>query len=600
MNRKVLSLLLSLIVTMFLIIKFSLEPLYSIIILVLGSILINYSIKHMKKKYNKLSLITSIVLSVIYVVCDSIEKTSLINIFNRYLLLNLAGYFIIFYYSISYLFMFTDKYKKTKEEDRKIYLGNKEILSTSRFSFLINFGLFFIINLLFLIKFYPGILTFDSYNELMQAKGVIPLMNNHSVLHSSILMLFVKFGMLFKSVNLGVFLYMIFQNALVSLTFAYILYFMAKEKVPILFRVGAVLFFAFHPINIFYTISLWKDILFSLSIVIYSILIYYYNNNKLEYFNNKKNIVLFILVSILVMYLRNNGVYIVILNLIVLFILNRNNYKKILPIFLSIIGIFFISKLIIFNCLNIKDFEIKETLSFQSQSISRIYKYDYNKLTKKEKSEIEKFYSKDVGKVYNPIISDNTKNELNQEYLLKHKGDYFKLNVKLFFKHNKRYLESFVNNNYGYYYINTYYPSIILQQNDEQGIKHAHIDFLFIMLFLVLIGLFVLLTLLWNLKNKNNILLLGLLIPVALSISFNIRDNALVSLLFNVGFYVTITFLTILYNIKNKNSIVYYVPVIILWVSLLFAPVYAEFRYIYPIFLLVPVFIGMTFKKIDE
>ncbi|MBO5530201.1 MAG: hypothetical protein J5970_02265 [Bacilli bacterium] len=594
-----LSLLLSLIVTMFLIIKFNLEPLYLVVILVLGSILINYSLKHSKKKYNKLSIITSIVLSIIYVICDSLEKTSFINIFNRYLLLNLSGYFVIFYFSITNLFMFIDKYKKNKIEDKKIYIGNLEILSTSRFSFLVNFILFFLINILFLIKFYPGLLTYDSYNELMQAKGVIPLMNNHSILHSSILMLFVKFGLLFKSVNIGVFLFLIFQTALVSLTFSYILYFMAKEKVPVLFRVFAALFFLFHPINIFYTISLWKDVLFSLSFIIYSILIYYYSKDK-DYFNNKKNIIIFIIVSLLVMYFRNNGVYVVILSLLVLFILNRSNYKKILPIFLSIIGLFFISKLIIFNALNIKDYEIKETLSFPSQSIARIYKYDNNKLTNKEKKEIEKFYSKKIGEVYKPIISDNTKNELKQEYLLKHKGDYLKLNFKLFFKYNKRYLESFINNNYGYYYMNTYYPSIIIDQTDEQGIKHAHIDFLFVMLFLVLIVLFVLLTLLWNLKNKSNILLFGLLIPVALSMPFKIHDNALVSLLFNIGFYVTITFLTLLYNIKNKNNIWYYIPVIILWVSILFSPVFAEFRYLYPVFLLIPVFIGLTMKKVDD
>ena len=143
-------------------------------------------------------------------------------------------------------------------------------------------------------------------------------------------------------------------------------------------------------------------------------------------------------------------------------------------------------------------------------------------------------------------------------------------------------------------------PSIIIDQTDEQGIKHAHIDFLFVMLFLVLIVLFVLLTLLWNLKNKSNILLFGLLIPVALSMPFKIHDNALVSLLFNIGFYVTITFLTLLYNIKNKNNIWYYIPVIILWVSILFSPVFAEFRYLYPVFLLIPVFIGLTMKKVDD
>ena len=91
-----------------------------------------------------------------------------------------------------------------------------------------------------------------------------------------------------------------------------------------------------------------------------------------------------------------------------------------------------------------------------------------------------------------------------------------------------------------------------------------------------------------------------LLLPIILSMSSSIRDNALISLLFNIGFYVTITFLLLIYNIKNKKNIVYYIPTIILWVSILFSPVYSEFRYLYALFLLVPIFIGITMKKIDE
>ena len=237
--------------------------------------------------------------------------------------------------------------------------------------------------------------------------------------------------------------------------------------------------------------------------------------------------------------------------------------------------------MIIFDLCNIKDYEIKETLSFPSQSIARIYKYDYDKLTKKEKNQIELFYTNKIGEVYNPIISDNTKNLLDQEYLLKHKKEYFKLNMSLFFKHSKRYIESFVSNNYGYYYMNSYYPSIILQTNDEAGVKHVKVDTLYVLLFFVLIFVLLLLIMLWNLKEKRNILLFMLLLPIILSMSSSIRDNALISLLFNIGFYVTITFLLLIYNIKNKKNIVYYIPTIILWVSILFSPVYSEFRYLY-------------------
>lgn len=599
MDKRIVSLLLSLIVTFFLIIKFNIEPMFSLFILVLSYILLYYSINHRKKKYDKLSIIVSLVLSIIYMICDSIEKTSFISIFNRYTLLNLGGYFIIFYFSLINLFMLMDKYIRKKGEDRKIYIYNKEILTTSKFSFIFNFCLIFIVSLLFLIKFYPGNLTYDSYNELMQAKGIIPFMNNHSILHTGILTLFVKFGLLFNSTNLGVFLYLIFQIGIVSLVFSYILYFISKQNVPVIFRLIALLFFAFHPINIFYSISVWKDVFFSLCFALFSILIYYYSNDE-KYFDNKKNIIIFSIISILLMYLRNNGIYIVIITLIVLFVLNRKNYKKLLPVFIGIVVVFFLSRIILFKALNIGDFEVKETLSTTSQAIGRIYKNDYNKLSKKEIEEIEKFYSNEIGEVYNPIIADNTKNCLKQDYFIKHKSDYFKLNIKLFFKNNKTYIESFINNNYGYYYMDTYYPSIILQNTDELGIKHANIDFLYILLFLVLIGVLLLLVLLWNLREKKNILLLGLLIPVALSISTSIKDNSLISLLFNAGFYITITFILLIYNIKNKMNIKYYIPIIILWVSLLFSPVYNEFRYIYPLFIMIPIFVGISMKKVDE
>ena len=598
MNKKVFCFLLSLIITFFLVLKFNMNSITSLIVLISSFLLINYSINNFKKKYSKISIITSIILSVIYVICDSVEATYTINIFNRYLLLNLSGYFLIFYFLIMNLFNFVDKYNRKKEDERKIYIGTKEILTDTKFSFIINFSLIFIVNLIFLIKLYPGILTYDSYNELMQAKGIIPLMNNHSILHTGILAFFVKIGQLFNSINLGVFLYSLFQISVVSFVFSFILYFMHKQKIPVIFRIVTLLFFAFHPINIFYSISLWKDILFSMCFAIFTILIYYLSTNK-EYFSNKKNIILFMIISILLMYLRNNGMYIVIITFIVLSIIYRKNIKKYLPIFLSIIVIFFASRITLFKIFNINDFEIKETLSFPSQSIARIYKYDKESLSKKNIKQIEKFYSNKIGEAYNPIIADNTKNLLNQKYLLKHKKEYLKLNTKLFFKYNKRYLESFVSNNYGYYYMNTYYPSIIIQTSDEQGVKHLKIDTLFILLFLVLILTLVLLVVLWNLRDKKNILLLGLLIPVLLSMSTSIKDNALVSLLFNIGFYVTITLLTLLYNIKNKKNIIYYIPVIILWISMLFSPVYAEFRYLYPLFILVTIFVGKTFSKTD-
>ena len=596
MNKKVLSCLLSIILSFFLINKFMLNGLISIILFVIFYLINIYTLKNINNKYNKLTIILSIFLSIIYVICDSVEKTYFINIFDKYLLLNLSGYFLVFYLSLINLFNFIDKTKNNIEE-RKIYIGNKEILTTSKFSFIINFIFIFFVNLIFLLKFYPGNLTYDSFNEISQVKGILPLMNNHSILHTGILAIFIKIGMLFKSINLGVFLYSLFQIIIVSLTFSYILYFLAKHKIPLIFRIISLFFFMFHPINIFYSFTMWKDILFSCSFVLFTILIYYLSKND-NYFMKKRNIVLFIIISLLVMYLRNNGLYIVLLTLITLFIILRKKIKRILPVFLSIIIFFFTSKLIIFNALNIKGVDTKEILSFPSQSISRIYKYNYNKLNKKEIKQIEKFYSNKIGEVYNPILSDNTKNMLNQKYLSEHKKEYIKLNFNLLKKYPKEYFESFVSNSYGYYYVNTNYTSIILQKSDSLGIVHKEIfNNLIIYLVLVFIITIISLITLWNLNDKKNILLMALLLPVILTIS---KDNALIQLFMNIGIYILITFICLIYNIKNKNNILFYIPTIILWLTILLSPVYSEFRYLYPLFLLVPIYVSLTFKRIDD
>ena len=595
MNKKIITLIMSLILSFFFFIKFSIEPLLSLIILISSYYLLSNLDKKFNKKYKKLSIIVSIIFTIIYVICDSIEKTYTIDIINRYLLVNVISYFIIFYYGINSLFYFIDI--KKDNNDRKIYIGNKEIFTESRFSFIVNFILIFVIYLLFLLKFYPGILTFDSFNELSQVQGILPLMNNHSILHTEVLMIFYKIGNLFNSVNLGVFLYMLFQISLMPFVFSYVLKFMAKHKVSMVIRILSLLFFMLHPINVIYSICLWKDIFFSLSFVIFSILINNLTKDN-DYFMNKKNIIIFIIISLLVMYLRNNGLYVVFITFVVLFIRYRKTIKRIFPLFLSIILLFFLSKTIIFNIFYIKGVEIKEALSMPSQAIARIYRN--NNITEEEKKEIEKFYTNKVGEVYIPIIADNTKNEMNQKYVKDNFGKYVLLNMKLFLTHNKEYMESFISNNYGYYYMNTYYSPIFIQKTDLNGVIHSEkISNFMLYMSIVLVLTIMMIIVLWNLNNKKNILSFGLLLPVILCLSENIKNNSILTLLFSIGFYSTIMFILYIYNKKNKRNISIYIPSIILWLTMLLSPVYSEFRYLYPMFLLIPLFIGFTFKRED-
>lgn len=48
---------------------------------------------------------------------------------------------------------------------------------------------------------------------------------------------------------------------------------------------------------------------------------------------------------------------------------------------------------------------------------------------------------------------------------------------------------------------------------------------------------------------------------------------------------------------KNYDYILIYIPLIILWLTTLASPVFAEYRYVYAIFTCLPILIGINFKN---
>ncbi|MBR2712835.1 MAG: hypothetical protein IKE73_03910 [Bacilli bacterium] len=538
-----------------------------------------------KNKYLKISIIISIILSIIYVICDSINKDYFIDVFNVISVVKLVLYFVLFYFLVNLFYRFLDSGKIIKFKENSF-------LDSSKKSFIINFFIIFVINLLFLLRYYPGILTLDSYTQIKQAIGELPLSNNHSVLHTSIIKLFIN---MFNNNTVSIFMYMLFQIIIVSLIYSYILRFLAKNNIPFVYRLICLLFYAFHPINIFYSITLWKDILFSMFFVIFCIKLY----KSDEIFINKKNIITFTFVTLLMMFLRNNGPITVYISFFIIMIIKRKNFKKYLILFSSVITIFLLSQKITFKALKLDDVSVAGALSLPTQSIARIYKYKYNELTDYEIKTIEKFYSNKIGENYVPYISDSAKALLNNSYYSSHKKKYLNLNISLIKRFPKEYLESFVSNSYGYYYMNYNYSTIVIGVSDGHGVEHKKIlDIKILFSVIVIILLSLLLFILKNIENKKIIMYLLLLGVMVLSINkFDIKNNCFILLLFNIGFYSTVAILIFIYNIINKRDVTYFIPIIVLWFTILLSPVFAEFRYLYPLFLMVPIYFCNSLKK---
>ena len=81
----------------------------------------------------------------------------------------------------------------------------------------------------------------------------------------------------------------------------------------------------FYPVNGMYSITMWKDILFSGIMPLFIIQNIELIFNTDEFLAKKRNMVGYVLISIFTMILRHNGLYVVVLSLPFIFIVLRKH-----------------------------------------------------------------------------------------------------------------------------------------------------------------------------------------------------------------------------------------------------------------------------------
>ena len=178
------------------------------------------------------------------------------------------------------------------------------------------------------------------------------------------------------------------------------------------------------------------------------------------------------------------------------------------------------------------------------------------------------FIIENVWEDYNPILSDPVKFNFNNEYFSENKSEFISIWLKLFVKYPKDYIEAFISNSYGYYYPevrNSVVSRVTMDHN--MGIKQTPL-----------------------IDGKWVEQIDGLI---------DARGIPVFGFVFSIGAGVLLTVIALSYTIYKKKYkyLLVYLPTFILWLTLIASPAYCEYRYAYPIFLALPVYLGMNFIK---
>ncbi len=163
----------------------------------------------------------------------------------------------------------------------------------------------------YLPSYWPGGIYSDTVDSINMALGKAALDNHNPILYTLLWRLMFQVTGAFSGAGEygGLKLFTVVQVVFLAFTLAGFVFWCYKRGLNKSFTVLCLLLFGLVPLYPFYGISLWKDTVFSIVVFIFSVFLYHVFSEGGEDISWQQ-LLCYGLLSILVIFLRNNGIYI--------------------------------------------------------------------------------------------------------------------------------------------------------------------------------------------------------------------------------------------------------------------------------------------------
>lgn len=439
--------------------------------------------------------------------------------------------------------------------------------------FLLCFLSVTVIDMMFLIfESFPGRLTADSINQMMQIHTAT-YTNWHPYWHTQLIKFFTDIGMVLTGgYQIGVAMFSVFQILCMSACFSYVLVTLYQRRFPKT-CIGIVwAMYALIPYHIAYSSSVWKDVPFAAACLLLVTSLYRLLSGMKS--TKKLDTVLFALAGLLVCIWRSNGLpaYAVLLAAMAVFFRKRKQLLAIMGVVL-VCGYLMTGPML--AALGVAKGNYVEALSIPLQQVARVV-HEGRELTPAQRELIETVGTEDeIREAYNQGLSDPIKNMLRaseaEELLLEDPKPYFRLWLDLLRQYPGDFVKAWIDQTKGYW--NGGYEEWIFSSGVEEnmlGIEAA---------------------------SGNNIigkLFRGYCRYFEMIPAFKP--------FISIGLHTWLVISCCLVNLlRGRKEWVLSLPILAILLSLVIStPVYAEFRYIYSMFLVVPLLLAVTCIRVQE
>lgn len=185
---------------------------------------------------------------------------------------------------------------------------------------LIWVALFFVLSWLpYFLTFYPGTAMHDEIFAMRDPFGC----SNQPLFYNYFLAFLWDFGKFFGDETLGFGIFYILKMFVMAFTLSYLLMFLYKRGISKYFLVLCALIFAFFPIFPNYAICIFKDTPFAICILLLTLFLHEHKDNYEKIVAKKYPFFIFLLLSLMLIWLRSNGLYIILFTIFPLMYLSK-------------------------------------------------------------------------------------------------------------------------------------------------------------------------------------------------------------------------------------------------------------------------------------
>ena len=416
-----------------------------------------------------------------------------------------------------------------------------------------------------LLLSFPGTFSTDSYASISILQGELPWSNAHPVFYTLLIGPFVALGNAVGNMTVGLFAFSLVQLTLMAAVCSYACAWLRKMGMPLLAVFAALAFFAFNPVIARYATTMWKDVPFAMTMLLAILQLFEIALTKGAAIQSPRACIKLALLTLLTCLLRNNGIYAMAAGVVVLIAVWRKAWKWFMPM----VGAIVLAQLIsgpFYTSLGIEPSPFRESVGIPIQQISAVVAED-GEMTEEQLEVFSQLVDPEaVAEVYAPYSSNFVKyhESFSDEWLNAHKKEFLQLYFEVGLKNPAIYTRAWIGATQGYWNMETH-SWVVSEAGRNLAYEATGLEIL-------------------NGDSETNY--------------DELRKSSFLSPLFNMGFaaWVMIALCAFRWIKGDRKLITAYIPLIALWGTMLIAaPFYCEFRYQFPIHLLLPVILASAF-----